>query len=262
MYSETFASSLRRQFQIVFALIVREMTTRYGNKFGGYMWAILDPVLTIAILTTVFSAIARIPPLGRDFTLFFASGYAVFYMYRTASDQVSSAIEANRALLSYPVVNPYDTIISRIILQIATLFLVNIFLFGGIYILHPFGPIDLEPIMAASLLAILLGAGVGAANIVWFHLSSVYQQVWGIINRPAFIVSGVFYLPETLPHPFKDIIMWNPLVHLISLFRTGIYPNYRASHVDMVYVGGLTIFSLVFGLFLVWLFDARLREQK
>lgn len=262
MYSESFHSSLKRQLSITFALIVREMTTRYGNKFGGYMWAVLDPVLTIAILTTVFSAVAHMPPLGRSFTLFFATGYAAFYMYRSMSDQVSSAVEANRALLNYPVVMPYDTILGRIILQTVTLFVVNVLLFGVLYLIVPFEQINIGPIMLASLIAISLGAGVGTANVVWFHLSSTYQQIWGIINRPAFLVSGVFFLPESVPPPFRDILMWNPLVHIVALFRTGFYPTYRADLVNLPYIVGLAIFSLSFGFWLVWLFDAKLREQK
>ncbi|MBN8180039.1 ABC transporter permease [Roseibium aggregatum] len=262
LYSVPLHKSLKRQFAIVFALIVREMTTRYGNKFGGYMWAVMDPVLHIMILTTVFSAIAHIPPLGRSFTLFFATGYAAFYLYRSTSDQVASAVEANRALLNYPVVGPYDAIIGRIVLQIATLFMVNLILFGGLWLAVPFEKIDLGPILLASVIAITLGAGVGASNIVWFHLNSTYQQIWNIINRPAFIVSGVFFLPETVPHPFREILLWNPLVHIIGLFRTGFYPTYRAPYVDMPYIVGLAMFSIVFGLFLVWLFDAKLREPK
>ena len=151
---------------------------------------------------------------------------------------------------------------SRIILQVITLFVVNILLFGFLYLVTGFEKLDIAPIFLASSLAISLGAGVGSANIVWFHLSSTYQQVWGIINRPAFIVSGVFFLPETIPHPYREILLWNPLVHIIGLFRTGFYPTYRASYVDMPYTVGLAIFSIVFGFFLVWLFDAKLREPK
>ena len=226
------------------------------------MWAVLDPVLTIAILTLVFSGIAHVPPLGRSFTLFFATGYAAFYMYRSTSDQVASAIDANRALLNYPVVRPYDAVIGRIVLQVATLFVVNLLLFGGLWFVVPFEQIDLGPILLASLIAIVLGAGVGASNIVWFHLSSPYQQVWGIINRPAFIISGVFFLPDTVPHPFREYLLWNPLVHVVGLFRTGFYPTYRANYVDMPYIVGLAVFAIVFGLFLIWLFDAKLRESK
>lgn len=262
MHPVSLGESFKRQINIVFALTVREMTTRYGNKFGGYMWAVLDPVLTIAILTTVFSAIARVPPLGRDFTLFFATGYAAFYMYRSTADQVASAVEANRALLSYPIVTPYDAIIARFVLQVITLYVVNLLLFGCLWLANPFDSVNLGPILQASLISITLGAGVGISNIVWFHLSSLYQQIWGIVNRPAFLVSGVFFIPEAIPHPFRELLMWNPLVHVVGLFRQGFYPTYRASFIDLPYVISLAIFSVVFGLFLVWLFDARLREQR
>ncbi len=262
MYSKPFSDSLKQQFAIISALIIREMTTRYGNKFGGYMWAVLDPVLFIAILTAVFSAVAHIPPLGRSFMLFFATGYASFYIYRSTADQVANAVEANRALLNYPVVRPYDAIISRVLLQAATLFVVNLLLFGAMSFFVAIGPIRMGPILAASAIGLTLGAGVGISNIVWFHLNSTYQHVWGVINRPAFMVSGVFFLPETIPLPFREILMWNPLVHLVGLFRMGFYPTYRASYVNLPYVIGLAVFSVVFGLFLVWLFDARLREPK
>ncbi|KZM48340.1 ABC transporter permease [Labrenzia sp. OB1] len=262
VYSKTLTDSVRQQISIIFALIVREMTTRYGTKFGGYMWAVLDPVLFIAILTTVFSAIAHVPPLGRSFLLFFATGYASFYIYRSTADQVASAVEANRALLNYPVVRPFDAIISRVLLQAATLFVVNLLLFGTISIFVEFGQLRMGPILTASAIGLTLGAGVGISNIVWFHLSSTYQHIWGVINRPAFMVSGVFFLPESIPIPYREILMWNPLVHLVGIFRMGFYPTYRASYVNLPYVIGLAVFSVVFGLFLVWLFDARLREPK
>lgn len=262
MNSDYSQNRLKHQLAVTSALIIREMTTRYGNKFGGYLWAVLDPVLTIAIMTTVFSAIAKVPPLGRDFVLFFASGYASFYMYRSMSEQVATAVSSNQALLNYPIVRPYDTIIARILLQIMTLFMVNLLLFGAIALMTDIGSIRIDKILLSSLISTTLGAGVGISNIVWFHFSSTFQQVWGIINRPAFIVSGVFFLPESLPYPFNHIILWNPLVHVIGLFRAGIYPNYRAAYVDLWYVGGLAIFSVVFGLTMVWLFDAKLREPK
>ncbi len=261
VYSKTFVEGLKQQLSIIAALIIREMITRYGNKFGGYMWAVLDPVLTIGILTLVFSAIARVPPLGRSFVLFFATGYFAFYIYRSMQEQISKAVSSNRALLSYPIVQPYDAIVARVILQVATLFAVSLVLFGtiGIYVEIS---VNVEPVLTASSIAVLLGLGVGASNIVWFHLSSTYNQIWNVINRPAFMVSGVFFLPENIPSPYRDILMWNPMIHVVGLFRTGFYPTYRAPYIDMNFIVGLAVFSVTFGFILVWLFDAKIREPQ
>lgn len=262
MQPPSFHASLNKQFSITFALIVREMTTRYGNKFGGYMWAILDPVLFVTILTIIFSAVAHMPPLGRSFPLFFATGYATFYIYRSLMEQIGLSVRVNLPLLSYPVVRPIDTIVARAVLQVITLFLVNLILFGGLFLITDIDRVNWWPIMLGSIIAAGLGIGVGTANVVWFNLSSTYEQVWMIVNRPAFIVSGVFFLPESIPMPFREILLWNPLVHIIGLVRTGFYPTYRATYINMPYIVGLAIFSLVFGLILVWAFDSKLREPK
>lgn len=262
MQTQSFHTGLNRQLTITFALIVREMTTRYGNKFGGYIWAVLDPVLFVTIMTLVFSAIAHSPPLGRSFPLFFATGYATFYIYRSISDQTSLSVRVNLPLLTYPIVRPIDTIVARVALQVITLFLVNLILFGVLFVIADVDRVNWGPILLGSALAAVLGTGVGMANVVWFNISSTYEQVWSIVNRPAFIISGVFFLPESIPAPFRQVLLWNPLVHIIGLVRTGFYPTYRASYISMPYIVGLALFSLAFGLTLVWLFDAKLREPK
>ena len=46
--------------RIVMALMLREMATTYGRSAGGYLWAILEPILGIALLSVIFSlALAR-----------------------------------------------------------------------------------------------------------------------------------------------------------------------------------------------------------
>lgn len=69
---------------------------------------------------------------GSQLFAFFATGYAAFYMYRSTADQICAAVEANRVLLNYPVVSPYDNIIARELLRLATLFIVNVMLFGSL----------------------------------------------------------------------------------------------------------------------------------
>ena len=45
----------------VVALILREMATTYGRSAGGYVWAILEPVLGVALLSVVFGMALDIP---------------------------------------------------------------------------------------------------------------------------------------------------------------------------------------------------------
>ncbi|WP_311200115.1 hypothetical protein [Phaeobacter inhibens] len=53
----------------VAALVLREMSTRYGRTPGGYLWGILEPLAAILFLSLGFSLVIRTPSLGTSFPL-------------------------------------------------------------------------------------------------------------------------------------------------------------------------------------------------
>ncbi|WP_331376778.1 ABC transporter permease [Sinorhizobium chiapasense] len=254
---------IEQHFRVTAALIVREMSTRYGSKPGGYLWAIFDPVAHVAMMTVIFQAIARMPALGLSFPLFFASGYLPFTFYQRMSSFMAGTMKANKTLLSYPVVSPFDAIISRFILQfmtdalVAAMILLMIIEFGGVAM-----PMYIAGMVQAAGVAAVLGLGIGTINIVMFARFPLYEQIFGIINRPLFMVSGVFFLPETLPNPFRDFILYNPLVHIIMWFRSGIYSEYRADGLDKGYVIEFALVCFALGLMLLTVSTREIREDR
>lgn len=53
----------------ILALILREMSTRYGRTPGGYVWMIVEPMAGIMLLAVGFSLLLRSPSLGISFLL-------------------------------------------------------------------------------------------------------------------------------------------------------------------------------------------------
>nr|WP_255647539.1 ABC transporter permease [Ensifer sp. IC4062] len=249
--------------RVTAALIVREMSTRYGSKPGGYLWAIFDPVAHVAMMTVIFQAFARMPALGLSFPLFFASGYLPFTFYQRMSSFMAGTMQANKTLLSYPVVSPFDAIISRFILQFMTDALVSFLIFllimelGGVT-----QPMNIAGMIEAAGAAAVLGLGMGTINIVMFARFPIYEQIFGIINRPLFMISGVFFLPETLPNPFRDVIFYNPLVHIIMWFRSAVYAEYRADGLDKGYVIEFALVCFVVSLVLLTTSMREIREDR
>lgn len=240
--------------RIVSALLIREMSTRFGNKPGGYIWALLDPVAHVLMLTIIFQAIAHLPPLGTSFTLFFATGYIGFHFFQGTASYLNDALKANRALLSYPNVSPIDTLVARLFLQMGTMSMVAFIVLGvAISTLHMPITLDWIAVLTAVLAAAMLALGVSLCNTVLFLRSPLYEKLYQIAMKPSFMLSGVFFLPDALPHPFREIIAYNPIVHIVMLFRKGFYPEYRASTLDLDYLlswifvcllGGLTLFTI------------------
>jgi len=75
-----FTEQLRSQGRIVHALIIRETRTRFGDSRLGYGWALLEPILHIALLSAVFSLLMRgSPPIGANFFVFYYTGLIRYY---------------------------------------------------------------------------------------------------------------------------------------------------------------------------------------
>lgn len=253
---------LKQHLRVTAALIIRETSARYGNKAGGYVWAILDPLAHVLMMTYLFNVIARTPLLGTDFALFFATGYLPFSGYQGMSSYVSGAIKANKNLFSYPIVAPIDAVFSRYILQLLTSVLVTIIVFA-ICTSEPshLRSINMGVVVASFVTATLLGLGIGIMNIPLFNDYPLYEKIFGLINRPMFLISGVFFLPDSMPRPIQEFILWNPLVHVIMWFRSGIYPEYKAFGLDLNYLTLVTAIIVLIGLTL-FTTSRSLREDR
>ena len=248
-------SVLSTHLRVVFAFVIREIATRYGRSPGGYLWAFLEPIAFIAIMSVVLGSIGRMPSLGESFPLFYATGFLAYTSYKGVESYVSSAISANRSLLSYPQVAPIDAVVSRLVLQGTTSILVASLILG--VILHTLRhPIHIEwvHIFEAVLLAWSLGVGVGMINCVLFFYYPLYEKAYGVIMKPLFLLSGVFYVPENIPHPYREYILYNPLAHIIMLFRWAFYGERAARGFDLMYVATISFTMLFVGMLLFTLF--------
>lgn len=252
---------LRQQGRVIFALMIREMTTRFGGSSFGYLWALIEPVGFVALLVAVFSQIAHSPPVGKSFALFYATGYMAFFLWNDIAAVTGRSVHVNKTLLMYPAVTPLDAVLARFLLQVLTGSLISVILFGGILaIFDDPVAIDLGAVLAAIGLAALLGLGVGLANIVLFAASKNWEVVWGIVSRPLFLVSCVFFSFDAMPRYVQEVLWWNPLVHLVGLMRAGFYPAYDASYVSVLYVAYIGLALSCFGLLAMRAWPHRLVE--
>lgn len=250
------------RLRVILALMIREMGTSFGRSAGGYLWAIAEPLGGIMLLAVAFSLALRSPPLGTSFMLFYSTGIVPFYMYRTMSGGVAQAISSNRGLLNYPVVTVLDAVLAKAALSFMTIFLVALVLYAGIILglgLHV--NLDMGAVVRAFALAALLGLGVGTMNCVLFGFFPTWKNVWAVLTRPLFIVSGIFFTFESVPEAFRALLWWNPLVHVIAVMRTGFYGTYDPQFVSYVYVVGVSLGLFATGGFLLRRHASYLIEQ-
>lgn len=236
----------------VAALVLREMSTTYGRSPGGYLWALVEPLAAIALLSFAFSLAFKAPSLGVSFPLFYATAYLPYMLFHDVASKTAQAIRFSRPLLSFNAVSWLDVLLARFLLNLLTHLVVGAMVLGTmLVVLDTRAAPDMGIVLNALAMAALLALGFGAMNAFLFLAFPVWERIWTIATRPLFIISGVFFLFEDVPADIRGYLWFNPLFHVTGEMRRGFYPTYDASYVTPAFPFALGLVVLVFGLLLL-----------
>ncbi|MEP3295040.1 ABC transporter permease [Tateyamaria sp.] len=236
----------------IIALLLREMSTTYGRSALGYLWAILEPVGGIALMSLVFSYAFRSPAIGTNFPLFFASGMLPFVAYLDMSQKVSVALRFSKSLLFYPGVTFVDALLARALMSAITQIMIMAIVLVGLVIVFSLRIIVDYPALALALaMSFSLALGIGTLNCYLLSTYPVWERTWAILNRPLFIISCVFFLFDAIAQPYRDWLWWNPLIHVVGQMRHAIYATYEAQYVSPIYVFSIALLTFALGLLLL-----------
>lgn len=242
-------SSLAVTARVVAALLLRETRVRFGRSQVGYLWAILEPLGGILVLSFAFYMIGRVPAVGQSLYLFLALGMLGYNMQRRLATQVGAAFEANQALLAFPIVKRVDTMLARGILEIATNLLSMGIIITGLMVIEDIPPPAHLDVFVAGIAALsLLGFGLGTVNAILNSYSASWRHIEAVISRPLFLMSGVFFMPSMLPSQINEILAWNPILHGIEWLRYGYYEGYRPDYISFEYLIGWGLAATLIGL--------------
>ncbi|MCV2870155.1 ABC transporter permease [Defluviimonas sp. WL0002] len=242
----------RETARIIAALVVRETCARFGRSWGGYAWALAEPVGGIVILSLAFALIAPKPPLGSSFTLFYATGIIPFLMYNSLTSALMAALQSNRGLLTYPAVRPTDVLLARAALETLTHVAVTATVLIPIVMAQPQLPEIAPDRIALSLaLAAALGTGMGTLNAALAAIFPTWRQIWSVLNRPVFLVSGILFTARRIPEGLSEWLWLNPVAHVVEMMRDGFFGPDPGAFASAAYVMGVAATLFLAGMILI-----------
>ena len=221
-----FALNLRELWayrELLYFLTWRDVKIRYKQTAIGVAWAILQPVVTTAIFTLLFSTWARFDTGDVPYPLFALSGL-VIWLFTNSSITIASGSFVSNANLVTKVYFPrlivplaatlaglFDLIFSLSILVVLMVY------YGIAPTMHlAFAPLF---IVLAFVLTAAFGTLLSALNVrfrdVKFALP-FFLQVW-------MIASPIFYPAGLLPEKWRLVFALNPLVGIIDCFRSSLF---------------------------------------
>ena len=213
---------------MIAALVLRGMGARNSRSAGGYLWAILQPLGTTLLHRARLQPDAALAAARHQLHPVLRHRHHPVPALRRDGGPVAGAINANRGLLAYPVVNPLDAVFAQAILAFMTDALVAVGIFAGIAAFTDADIVlDLAPAAGAFLLAALLGLGVGTVNCVLFGFFPTWKNVWSVLSRPLFLMSGILYLYDSVPTALQAILWWNPMLQVDRADALGLLRQLR-----------------------------------
>jgi ABC-type polysaccharide/polyol phosphate export permease len=231
---------LFRARELLADLIWKDIRIRYRYAVMGFLWAVLEPLIMMAVLTFVFSLVFRMKvealgiESGRQYAVFVLSGLIPWQFFSTAVSRAARSLVDNRNL-----VNKVHFPREVIPLSAIGVAFVN-FLIGSVLLLGVFALLmgRLPGANAAWVLAVFpiqLALVVGLA-LFFSAANAFFRDVAYMVDAAllfGFYATPVFYAPSLVSEHVSEsllrVYMLNPLAGLFSAYRDALFLDHAPS---------------------------------
>jgi capsular polysaccharide transport system permease protein len=244
-------------------LLLRETVNRLAAGRGAWAWLLIEPLVHVLFMLTMFTVVRVTNIGGIDATLWLTIGLLAFFQFRRTANQCTNAISANRALFTYRQVKPVDTVLVRAACEGFLMLLVLLMSMGVLALLgHDVIPADPLALLGALAGLWLVGLGFGLVTSVAVELIPEMQRVIGFVMLPAYFMSGVMVQIGAIPEPYRSFLAMNPLVHGLETARLSFAPYYHTlTDLSLGYLYGWALVLIFLGLALQVRFATRVASQ-
>lgn len=237
-------------FNVVNALFLREIQTRFGSRKMGYFWAVVEPSVQILIFTFIHSAIGTANN-GYDIAVFIAVGFLSFNFFKNIMMSCMSSFDANQALFNYRQVRPIHTIFSRVLVEFLIFIFVSFFfLFIGLYFNFDCSVSNLLNTILLLVWFVLFGASLGLLFAVIVSFYETFKKIVTLTSMPLMFISGLFYSLKDLPSNIQELLLYNPVLHFVEAIHASYINVLDDRFVDYTYMALWTIIPLFSALFI------------
>jgi lipopolysaccharide transport system permease protein len=220
--------------ELLYFLVLRNLKLRYKQTALGAAWALLQPLLTMAVFTVVFGRLARLDSDGLPYPVFALAALVPWTYFATVLAQAGNSLVDQQQLLTkvyFPrLLLPLAAVIAGLVdLAIAFALLLVVLAWYGID-------------SSARLLAVpafaLLAAAAAFAPGVWLAALNVrYRDVRYVIPFLVQIwlfVTPVVYSSRLIPERWRPLYGLNPMAGVVDGFRWMVSPGAPAPGAGLV----------------------------
>ncbi len=231
--------------ELIWALAVKELRVRYKRSALGFLWALLNPLLMMVILTMVFSTLMRVPV--HDYPIFLISTLLPWTFFSQSLAYSADSIVSNGELLKkvyvaksvFPIAAVVSNLINFFLSMIPLVLLLVVFRFPfystWLYLLIPL----------VSLILFTMGCCFffSMVNVFFRDMSHILQ----VVLQAWFYFCPIIYSLDFVPARYRTLFRLNPLVYPLNGFRLAIYYGLLPTLQSTVLSLGCGVVALIVG---------------
>ena len=237
--------------ELALTFVWRDLKVRYKQTAIGVAWALLQPFITMVVLTLIFGKFAKFPSQNLPYPVFLYSAQLPWTYFQSAFQSSSASVSLNAPLVTKIYFPRVLLPIAAIIVPAVDFLLASTILAGMMVYYHVGVTTDVLLAPLFMLLAAVTAFGAGmlfcVANVRYRDVPYVIPflvQIW-------FYASGIVYPIDALKTKWQWILSLNPMTGVITGFRWAVvgtpapHPGQFALSVAMaglLFLFGLTVF--------------------
>ena len=241
--------------ELIFQLISRSVKTRYKRSFLGVAWTMVNPLLTMGVLTLVFSSLFRFP--AENYALYVLSGLLLWNFFAQSTTAAMGDLMWSGGLITrvnfpksvFPIA-AVGTGLFNLLLALIPYFVIALILGAKISIAILWLPIS---ILIATIFT--LGIAMALSSVVVFFADVL--PMYEIVLTAWLYLTPIIYPIELVPEPIQSVLLFNPLLPIVEVFRAPLYEGSPPDLSTLVYASAVAIVALVLGW---WMFTRKSRE--
>lgn len=242
--------NLNKYKYLLAELVKKDIKLKYRRSYMGYIWTLLEPLLTMFVLTIVFSQL-----YGKDdklFPVYVLTGRLLYSFFSNSTKAAMKSIHHNSAMIKKVYVPKYiyplSTILSNYIIFLLSLIVLVVV--AAVLGLAPTPRIIFAIVPLFLILVFSAGVGLILATFAVFFRDLEY--LWGVILMLIMYGSAIFYdIEKVVKRGYEWIFKINPLYLLILNFRNAIYGE-PIDHYALVTTTIVSFLTLIIGILLFY----------
>ena len=220
-------SELRRYKDLFLTLAWRDFRVRYAQTTIGFLWAFIQPAITLIILSLVFGRFAKVDTAPIPHIIFTACGlitwtYFAFVMTNSGKSIIESQGMIKKIYFPRLIIPLSKAVVGLIDMSVTVLILIGLMIY---YQITPAGTVWLAPVFLFIGMIAALGVGI------WLSALTIrFRDFQHII--PFMVQLGLFISPVAFPAEkvLKGSPDWavslyylNPMAGVVQGFRWSIF---------------------------------------